>query len=300
MDIDKACSEIFADQFYEASHIKGKRRASKAEMVARRSALYRIVAHGKPMTVRQVFYQATVHGIIEKTENGYNKIQRDLVEMRRDGSLPYGWLTDSTRWQRKPTTHDSLADALEETARLYRRSLWTNAYCQVEVWIEKDALAGVILPITSKWDVPLMSARGYASLSFLNAAAEAISHNGRPAFIYHLGDYDPSGVNAAAKIEETLRSMTSVPIHFERLAVLPRQIAEWGLPTRPTKQSDSRAKGFASDISVELDAIEPDKLRDLVEGAIAYHADPAQLAVIEAAEESERELLNAWRERLGG
>ena len=97
------------------------------------------------------------------------------------------------------------------------------------------------------YDVPLMVARGYASLSFLHSAAEDINELDVPAFIYHLGDFDPSGVNAGEKIEETLRELApDAEIIFERIAVTPEQIEEWGLPTRPTKASDSRAKGFGS------------------------------------------------------
>ena len=81
------------------------------------------------MTVRQVFYQATVRGIVEKTEAGYTKVQTDLVQMRRAGELPYDWLADNTRWQRKPTTFDSVEEALEDTARLYRKALWADADC---------------------------------------------------------------------------------------------------------------------------------------------------------------------------
>ena len=110
------------------------------------------------------------------------------------------------------------------------------------------------------YDVPLMVARGYASLSFLHSAAEYINDLEVPAYIYHLGDFDPSGVNAGEKIEETLREMApDAEIHFERIAVTPEQIGEWDLPTRPTKATDTRSKGFG-DISVELDAIEPDQL----------------------------------------
>ena len=118
------------------------------------------------------------------------------------------------------------------------------------------------IPSPNAYDVPLMVARGYASLSFLHSAAEAINELDVPAFIYHLGDYDPSGVNAGEKIEETLRELApDAEIIFERIAVTPEQIEEWSLPTRPTKASDSRAKAFGSDISVELDAIAPDLLR---------------------------------------
>src|SRR4051812_3288793 len=104
MALDEEASDEGTSAVYQASRIK-RGRASKAEIQGRRQALYDIVDEQKPMTVRQVFYQATVRGIVEKAESGYDKVQRDLVEMRRDGMLPYGWLADNTRWQRKPRTY---------------------------------------------------------------------------------------------------------------------------------------------------------------------------------------------------
>jgi hypothetical protein len=139
------------------------------------------------MTVRQVFYQATVRGLVEKAESGYGKVQTDLTVMRRAGELPYHWLADNTRWQRKPRTFDSVEEALKDTARFYRKALWADADAYVEIWLEKDALAGVVYPITSMYDVPLMVARGYASLSFLYSAAEYINTLDVPTFIYHCG-----------------------------------------------------------------------------------------------------------------
>jgi hypothetical protein len=273
-----------------ASPIK-RVRATKAEVEARREALLAIVDDGRPMTVRQVFYQATVRGLVAKVEASYAKVQNDLTLMRRAGELPYDWLADNTRWQRKPRTFDSVEDALNETARFYRKNLWADADCYVEIWLEKDALSGVVLPVTSMYDVPLMVARGYASLSFLHSAAEYINALDVPAHIYHLGDFDPSGVNAGEKIEETLREMApAADITFERLAVTPEQIAAWNLPTRPTKTSDTRAKGFGA-ISVELDAIEPNRLREIVQRATERHLPPRQFKVLKAAEESERTLI---------
>ncbi|MGE3782056.1 MAG: hypothetical protein AB7H71_04860 [Alphaproteobacteria bacterium] len=275
---------------YQASQIK-RRRSTKAEVEHRRNELHDIVAGMHPMTVRQVFYQTSVRGIVEKSETGYNKVQNDLVLMRRAGELPYNWLSDSTRWQRKPRSFNGAEDALRETARLYRKALWAEADCYVEVWIEKDALAGVLYPITSMYDVPLMVARGYASLSFLQSAAEYIDEIDVPTYVYHLGDYDPSGVDAGEKIDETLRELApDAEIHFERIAVTPEQIRHWRLPTRPTKTSDTRAKGFG-EISVELDAIEPARLRRPVEVAIESHLPAHQYEVLKAAEESERSLL---------
>ncbi len=276
---------------YPASRIK-RARSTKAKVESWRAALRDIAERSKPCTVRQVFYLAEVAGLVPKTENGCDIVQNDTALMRRSGTLPYEWFADSTRWQRRPQTFDSVRKALEDTARLYRKALWANADCYVEIWLEKDALSGVVYPITSMFDTPLMVARGYASLSFLHQAAEYISGLEVPAYIYHLGDFDPSGQDAARAIEQTLREMApKAEIHFERLAVTPGQIRQWGLPTRPTKVSDSRSRGFG-DISVELDAIPPDQLRGLVQEAIERHLPPEQYEILKVAEESERRLIN--------
>jgi len=275
---------------YQASPTK-RHRSTRAEVERRRAALFDIISAMKPMTVRQVFYQATVRDLVEKSEAGYTKVQTDLVQMRRAGALPYDWLPDNTRWQRKPRTFSSVEHALAETARFYRKSLWDNADAYVEVWLEKDALSGVIMPVTSLYDVPLMVARGYASLSFLHSAAEYINGLEVPTYIYHLGDYDPSGVNAGEKIESTLREMApDAEIYFERIAVTETQIKTWNLPSRPTKTSDTRSRGFG-DISVELDAIKPDLLRAVVQDAIEEHLPADQFRVLKVAEASERELI---------
>jgi hypothetical protein len=276
---------------YQASPIK-RIRATKAEVEERREALLAIIDDGKPMTVRQVFYQTTVRGLVEKAESGYAKVQTDLTVMRRAGELPYDWLADNTRWQRKPRTFNGVEDALRATAAFYRKNLWADADSYVEIWLEKDALAGVVYPVTSMYDVPLMVARGYASLSFLYSAAEYIKTLDVPTYIYHFGDYDPSGVNAGEKIEETLREMApDAEIVFERVAVTPEQIADWELPTRPTKTDDTRAKNFGL-ISVELDAIEPNQLRSLVQEVIEQHLPADQFEVLKAAEESERDIIS--------
>ncbi len=284
---------------YPSSLIK-RTRSTKAAMAERRAALFKIIESMKPMTVRQVFYQATVHGIVEKAETGYAKVQTDLVAMRRSGAIPYSWLADNTRWQRKPQTFSSIEQALRDTARFYRKSLWDTAGCYVEVWLEKDALAGVVMPVTDEYDVPLMVARGYASLSFLAGAADYIRELALPTYIYHLGDFDPSGVDAGRKIEVTLRELApDATIYFQRIAVTPGQIAAWELPTRPTKQTDSRAKGFG-EVSVELDAIEPGRLRTLVRDCIERHMPRHELAVLQAAERSERSILMQFVEQAVG
>src|SRR5262249_28309623 len=268
-------------------------RRTKAAIVSVRDAIKEILEKDNPQTVRQVFYALTVKGCIPKLEIEYKRtVIRLLTEMREAGQIPFEWLADNTRWMRKPATFTGLESCLSNTSRFYRRDLWAAMPVYVEVWCEKDALAGVLMEETETYDVPLMVARGYASLSFLHSAAKAIQAKGKPAYIYHFGDYDPSGVDAARDIEAKLRRYApSSEIHFERPAVTRSQVEEWNLPARPTKQTDTRAKKFGSATSVELDAIPARQLRALVRECIERHVDREKLALLRVAEQSERDLL---------
>lgn len=255
-------------------------------------ALYSILFNDHPQTVRGVFYQAVSQGLVDKTETEYNNVvMRLLIKMRLQRSLPYAWLADSTRWMRKPNTYTGLKELLTESHKFYRRSLWHDQPVYIEIWMEKEALVGVIDEVTGLWDVPLMVTRGYASLSFLHTAGESIEELGKQTYIYYFGDYDPSGVNISVNVEERLRKFApSADLYFERIAVTPAQIQAWNLPTRPTKKTDSRAKTFKGD-SVELDAIPAKKLRELVNDCIAQHIDQESIDRLELAEEAEKKSL---------
>jgi hypothetical protein len=263
------------------------------EVRLRRKALVEIVNEVSPATVRQIFYQATVRGVVPKTEAGYVKVALDLKYLREECDIDYDDIVDNTRWISQPQTFGSAEEAIGHAAKYYRQALWRDSADYIQIWLEKDALSGVVYPITAEWDVPLCIARGYVSLSLAHTAAMELEENEyRNCYVYHLGDYDPSGQDAARDIERKLREMApDCDFEFERLAVTPDQIAEWNLPTRPTKKSDPRAKGFSGQ-SVELDAIPPDELRRIVRDIIERHVDHEELAVLKVAEKSERELLN--------
>jgi hypothetical protein len=269
------------------------RRRTKAAVRAIRDAIYEIVAEYRPMTVRQVFYQLVTRGVIDKTEAEYKTtVCRLLVQMRRDGELPFNWIADNTRWQRKPRTYGSLQALLANCQATYRRALWDDQDAYVEVWLEKEALAGVLIDVTARWDVPLMVTRGYPSVSFLHSAAAAIANERRAVFVYYFGDRDPSGLDIDRFIEHELREYAPYcDLTFQRVAVLQHQIEQYCLQTRPTKKSDSRARSFQGE-SVEVDAIAPDELREICERCITAHIDHEQLAQTRAVEEAERETLS--------
>lgn len=252
----------------------------------------------KPVTVRQMFYMLSVRNAVAKTEAGYRQVQRQLVEMRRDMEVPYAWLADNTRWMRKPTAYRNIEDFFDKAQKFYRQDLWANQDAYVEVWCEKDALAGVLYPITAEYDVPLMVARGYSSESFAYEAAENIRECGKPAFVYYLGDFDPSGWHMATNLESKLKDF-GAEIDFVRLAVNPEQIKAWSLPTRPTKETDTRCKAFFDlyghgTPSVELDAIPPDTLRQMVREAVENHIDVDAHAALRREEKAAQESLSEF------
>lgn len=273
-------------------------RRTKDEMTALKERIAEIVEANQPMTVRQVFYRLVAEGLIKKTETEYNaSVVRLLLKLRRDGTIPYAWISDNTRWMRKPRTFNSLDEALDDVAASYRLDTWHTLPVYVEVWIEKDALAGVAAIETQPYDVPLMVARGFASESYLYSAAEQIVAAERPTYIYHFGDFDPSGVKAAKVIEKRLRSFApDAEIHFERVAVTPEQIRSMRLPTRPTKRESASGRpnphlrGFKGKADVDLDAMPPLELRRLVRECIERHIPQGHMETKRIAEKSEREI----------
>jgi len=281
---------------YGASIIKRSRR-SRSEIEALDAALVEIVAQFNPATVRQVFYQAVNRGLVPKSETkGYRVVQRRLVSLRESSEIPYGDIVDGTRYVHGHRRYNDLGEFTNFAAGLYRKDYWATSDVNVEVWLEKDALKGVLIPtVVNECGLGLHVTRGFASITYLQEAAEDIEMDERPTYVYVLTDFDPSGVSIAEKVEEELTSRASFSdITVKRLAVDREQIERWNLPTRPTKSTDTRASKFRrihGTDSVELDAIPPDQLRQLVKNAIDSHMEPWRLKQFQMVEREERETL---------
>lgn len=151
-----------------------------------------ITATGQ-MTLRHLFYRLVSDGIIEKTENSYKSLAGHTSKMRRRGLLDYDVFADNTRWKMQETSYSDWQEALQSTARFYRQALWNNSPVYVEIWVEKDAISNILYEVTNQYDLPLMVARGFSSLTFLHSSASHIENLGKPSYIYHIGDHDPSG-----------------------------------------------------------------------------------------------------------
>jgi hypothetical protein len=250
-----------------------------------------LLGRQQPMGVRQVYYRLEVMGLIEKSEkNVKGVVGRLLREMRRAGEIPLDWISDSTREPIEPLTFDDPDEAIEWLLLMYRENLWKDQPQHVEVWIEKDGLVGIVEPITRKWGVRLMSTHGNSSLSFLNDAAKHIASQGKPVILLNLGDHDWSGDNIKdTAVRDICEWAPEADITVKRIAVTPEQIEEWGLPTRPPKD-DARAKDWEGDC-VELDAVEVNTLRELVEDAIKEYIDWDAWAASERREQANKRRL---------
>lgn len=285
-------------EFNRSCPVKRSRR-TKAEMEVFRMAVYAVCEEHAPLTVRQAYYRLVVAGLIPKTQNAYKGVVEQIGQMRERGELPWPWIVDNVRLMRKPRSYNDLEDLLDQQTALYRKNLWSMQDAYVEIWCESDSAAGVLAPVTEKWDVALMAARGFSSKSFLYETAATMRHCDRRPHLYYFGDLDPSGVHIDRDIAKKLHRYGAGDFHFERVAVTREQVDVWSLPGSPPKKSDSRAKDFKGE-AVELEAIPPKELRRLCEKLITQHIDPDALERCRLAEAAEVETLRLVPEFIRG
>jgi len=246
-----------------------------------------------------LFYRLVGLRVIEKTEQAYKGLCSHLSKWRRSEEIPWSAFADNTRWHIRQETFNGIHDALKNTVESYRRNLWSTQTFYLEVWVEKDAIAGIVANTANSFGVPVFVARGFASLSSLYSAANTFreaTDAGKTAVIYQLGDYDPSGVAAADSVLRAFRDDFKVDLEFIRVAVTEEQIRRLDLPTRPVKTSDSRAATWEGGECVELDSMPPAEIRQLVESCIVQHIDAHEWKTLQKTEELERETLREiWR-----
>ena len=291
---------------YGARTIKRNRR-TKAEIEKLREVLYEIVEEHHPISVRGAFYQATACGVIPKTENeGYRPVQRELLKMRREGVIPWGWITDGSRTVFGHRRYGSLDSYACQVASNYRKDYWCDSDEYVEVWLEKDALRGVIAPVViGEFGLDLFVSKGQSSATYLYEAADDIIRDGRPTHVYVLSDFDPGGFRIFDRIDRELKDFVGdkVELCIERIAVTPEQIERYQLPTRPVKDKDPQRAKFEREHGtgcVELDAMTPEALRSLVRGHLEGHMEPEQLQALKLAEREERNGLRSIQDLIGG
>jgi hypothetical protein len=248
---------------------------------------------GPPMTVRQVYYQCVVRELVANKPTEYRKVQRLVLELRRSQELRYGDIVDRSRRVERPSSWADLDDFMSTVRVAYRKDLWGTQQERVEIWCEKDAMAGFVSDVTAEYGIPLYVIRGYCSETMLFNGAEGIKAAGKPTTIYYLGDHDPSGRDIERQVQEALVDF-GAEFSFSRLAILKEDIDRFDLPPQKAKKGDKRSKRFVErwgQETAELDALPPDELRRRLRKAIEAHINRKQWKALLRIEHRERETL---------
>ena len=263
-------------------------------------------AQGFDLTLRQLYYQFVSRGLIPNRQSEYKRLGTIINDARLAGLISWLAITDRTRNLVAPTCWESPAEILDAAASGYHVDYWEDQEYRPEVWIEKDALTGVISGVCDELDVPYFSCRGYTSQSEMWGAAQRLvrqaeAGHGYIPIIFHLGDHDPSGIDMTRDIVDRLNLFSENAIDIERIALSMDQIQEYDPPPNPTKLTDSRAAQYVKlygDNSWELDALEPSVIAALIREAVGRIRDVDCWDQTEAREEEHKRMLRESSEEI--
>ena len=223
---------------------------------------------GYKLTLRQLYYQLVSRDIIANNLKEYAKLSNLLVQGRMAGIVDWDAIEDRIRVPYLPYWVHDVADAIKDTINQYRLDRLENQEVYIEVWVEKDALSGVLKRITSHYHINLMVNRGYSSCTAMHDASERIKNkqDDKECYILYLGDHDPSGVDMVRDIRDRLAEF-GAEAEVIRIALTQEQIKQYNPPPNPAKIKDPRAKDYISkfgNTSWEVDALNPDILHKII------------------------------------
>ena len=289
------------------STLKRKPRRSREQIEQLESQVLEVLTEDHPQSIRHVFYRMTDPRLpepVEKSDSGYRQVQQRMTTMRRNQTLPYGWISDATRRGFHVSTYRDASEFLQSVASHYRGDLWQHADAHVEVWTESRSIAGVIQKDCRELAVSLYPCGGFTSISLAYQAADginaALKNRDDPAVILYVGDYDPSGVLIDKSLESELRMhlRPEIELQFRRIGITHEQIQEYDLPTKPRKDTDKRSLHIAE--TVEAEAMPAGIMRQLLRDAINEYLPARALESIKAAEESERQIIRMFAQQAEG
>lgn len=260
-------------------------------------------AQGFDLTLRQMYYQFVSRDIIRNTQQEYKRLGSIVNDGRLAGLIDWDSITDRTRGIETLSSWNSPEDIVSACSTQFRVDRWENQPYRPEVWIEKEALAGVFERVCNELRVPYLSCRGYTSQSEMWRAGQRlkryVTRHGQKPFILHFGDHDPSGCDMSRDIVDRLNMFTGGVVQFQRLALNMDQIEQYAPPPNPAKITDSRATAYIAmhgDESWELDALDPATLSNLVRERIVALTDADAWKESEDEENEHRRLLVAVAE----
>jgi hypothetical protein len=231
---------------------------------------------GLDLTLRQLYYQFVSRDLIANKQTEYKRLGSIVNDGRLAGLIDWDCIEDRTRDLKSRPSWENPGEIIETAARSFKLDRWENQTYQPEVWIEKEALTGVISGICRKLDVPYFACKGYVSQSEMWVAADRILYRPQTTIIIHLGDHDPSGIDMTRDIIDRLNIFEATDCKVKRIALTMDQISHHRPPPNPAKLTDSRCKEYMSKYgssSWELDALEPRVLTALIKDTVLRYRD---------------------------
>jgi len=265
-------------------------------------------AEGYTLTLRQLYYRLVAAALIPNTKKSYERVGEIVKDARLAGAIDWDAIEDRTRDLKSLSHWDNPAEIIAGAAQSYRLDKWEGQTYRPEIWVEKEALAGIIQRTAQRNDVGFMACRGYMSTSEMRAAALRFIDYlkvGQAPIVIHLGDHDPSGMDMtrdnAERLEMFISHHLGRTIEVRRIALSMEQIEEYSPPPNFTKVTDSRAPAYVKrfgNSSWELDALEPNVLDSLIENTILEYRDETLWREAETREAQEKSTLvkasNRW------
>lgn len=273
-------------------------------------------AQGLTLTLRQLYYQLVSKDLIANNEKSYKRIGSIVSRARLGGILDWDAVEDRVRVPKMPPEFSSLEQLVNAAFASYRLPRLAGQDTYVELWVEKDALAGVLAPIARDYHIALMVNRGYSSTSAMKEAGDRLRSKCREigtddAHILYLGDFDPSGEDMVRDVDDRLELFANrgvdedsdmeeeymdghINIGVTKIALTMPQIRLHKPPPNPAKLTDSRAKEFVAKHgrqSWEVDALPPRALKQLIESELDALIDMDKVQKIKDREEADKKAL---------
>jgi len=264
---------------------------------------------GFELTLRQLYYQFVARGFIPNTPKEYNNLGVLINAGRLAGEIDWDAIIDRTRNLESNPHWNSPADILRSAAYSYQRDKWADQENAVEVWIEKEALIGIIERTCRKYDVAYFACRGYVSQSEMWAASQRFlnyDEQVKTVTIIHLGDHDPSGIDMTRDIFDRIRDFcrydrSDIEVDVIRIALNMDQVRRYNPPPNPAKIKDKRANKYIQRFGSEcweLDALEPSVIEALVAKNIQNLMDDEKWKALQAKESKEKEKINRFADQI--
>lgn len=232
------------------------------------------------LTLRQIYYRLVVNLIIENNRSQYQYLSKTLVKARKNGDIEYDIMEDRTRTVNEDIQIDrifwkeTVKERIKEIAEapyIYRdRNVLQKTITLIV--LEKEALEGIFKDAISNMCI-LVVCRGFNSLTQIKELADLLKNDTRKLNCYFFSDFDPSGYDIQRNFKTQSEQLGIVFNKFERVALIEAQVKKYSLPFSPTKTNDPRANGWKYKGVVEMDALEPNQLTNLIKGCIEENYD---------------------------